>query len=49
MYNDGAKFGNANSQIMNYRVIPTSMSQINHRKIKIESNKAFDDLIQRKK
>lgn len=49
MYNKNAKFGNVREQIMKYRVIATSMSRTNHKKIKIESNASFNKLMKERK
>lgn len=49
MYNKNAKFGNVRERIMKYRVIPTSMSRTNHKKIKIESNASFNKLMKERK
>lgn len=49
MYNKNAKFGNVREQIMKYRVISTSMSRTNHKKIKIESNASFNKLMKERK
>lgn len=45
MYNYGAKFGNINHTVIKYRVLPTSMSRKNHKRIKKESNIQFDNFV----
>jgi glycosyltransferase involved in cell wall biosynthesis len=45
MYLKGAKFGNINEKTIKYRILSHSMSRANHKKIKIESNNAFDDFL----
>lgn len=42
MYNAGAKFGNLESCILKYRLLPNSLSVVNHRVMKKEVNKQFD-------
>ena len=38
MYNNGAKFGNIDENILQYRILSTSMSRINHNKMKKEKD-----------
>lgn len=49
MYNQNARFGNVKKRIIKYRVVPTSMSRTNHKKIKIESNNSFNQLMKERK
>jgi len=45
MYNNGAKFGNTHNTILKYRVLATSLSRKNHKRIKKESNTQFNNFI----
>lgn len=45
MHFKGAKFGNTNKEIIKYRILSESMSRVNHKKIKIESNSVFDNFL----
>ena len=49
MYNSGAKFGNINSFILKYRVLSTSLSRVNIKKIKNESNIQFNKFVKKNK
>jgi glycosyltransferase involved in cell wall biosynthesis len=42
MFNAGARFGNVDSMIFKYRILSTSMSRINHKKILQEADRQFD-------
>lgn len=42
MFNVGANFGNVGDTILEYRVLPTSMSRVNHKEIMREKDKQFD-------
>ena len=45
MYNSGARFGNINKTILKYRILSTSMSRANHKKIMKENNIQFDKFV----
>ncbi len=45
MYENGAKFGNVNENILKYRILPSSMSRTNRKKIKRESDIQFNNFI----
>lgn len=49
MYFKGSKLGNVKDKIIKYRIVSTSMSRTNHKKIKNESNNAFNNLMIEKK
>ena len=46
MYNNGARFGNVDDYILKYRILPTSMSRVNHKKIMYEVDKQFNKFMQ---
>lgn len=45
MYENGAKFGNVNENILKYRILPSSMSRTNRKEIKRESDIHFNNFI----
>lgn len=47
MYNSGAKLGNVNLDILKYRILATSMSRVNHKKIMKEVNNQFNLFVQK--
>lgn len=49
MYNKGAKFGNINLFILKYRILSTSMSRTNIKKIRNESNIQFNKFVKQNK
>lgn len=49
MYQNGAKFGNLHNVVLKYRVLDTSLSRINHKKIKQESEEQFNDFLNKNK
>ena len=49
MYNSGAKFGNINLLILKYRILSTSMSRTNIKKIRNESNIQFNKFVRQNK
>jgi len=49
MYNKGAKFGNVNSILLEYRILTNSMSRVNKREIALESDKKFNEFVKQNK
>ncbi len=45
MYENGAKFGNVDENILKYRILSSSMSRTNRKEIKKESDRQFDSFI----
>lgn len=45
MYENGAKFGNVDENILKYRILSSSMSRTNRKEIKEESDRQFDSFI----
>lgn len=49
MYNNGAKFGNINSKVLQYRVLSSSMSHMNAKKIKYEKEIQLNNFMKKNK
>lgn len=49
MYNTGARFSNVNATVLQYRILNTSLSRVNHKNIIKESNNQFDLFVQNNK
>jgi glycosyltransferase involved in cell wall biosynthesis len=45
IYNAGGKFGNLNKKILDYRILPFSLSRVTHSKIKKEANEQFNNFV----